>query len=185
MLGGGVNEKPKMDVVPSLSAFCGYHRGVRLRICTRKENRTAACVVLGGSRRCFQIARKYTRGPARGRLQVSGPYWGCVQGESPRTPAPRGGVPRAVVPNELCLSPAVHLSPGVFLSLSVFWCLGCSGRGVCHNLAPVLFPLVSPPVSLDVCVGGGFPLGSLAPSHTQPCLSVGPLPFSLGPVAGL
>lgn len=81
---------------------------------------------------------------------------------------------------QLCICPQVssYLSACYDVSAALVRCLSQ------RRFILLLFPFVSPPVSLDVCVGGAS-LSSFAPSHTQPCPSLGPLPFSLGPVAGL
>lgn len=50
-----------------------------------------------------------------------------------------------------------------------------------RHLSPRLSPLVS--TCISGCVKGA--LGDLVPSRSQPCPSLGPLPFSVGPVAGL
>lgn len=71
-------------------------------------------MALCGSHQCFRTAQELPMWQA-----VSPVLSLCAEGGESEMPAFRGGVSRDVAQNVLFLSPAVPLSPGVFLSLSV------------------------------------------------------------------
>lgn len=106
-------------------------------------------------------------------------------GESIDTSALMGVCPRVLCriccfSSQLCICPQVSscLSACYDVSAALVRCFS-----VTENYPTSLPSCLSTCVSRCMC--RGVSLSSLAPSHTQPCPSLGPLPFSLGPVAGL
>lgn len=98
-------------------------------------------------------------------------------------PVLRGGVSQGLC-SMCCFSSQLCICPQVSSCLSACYDV-LAALVMCLSETIYLYfsPLLYPPVPLDVCVKGT--LRALVPSHSQPWPSLGPLPFSVGPVAGL